>query len=270
MNLYLVISHNTLFSLSVAGTKNLKKFHDWLRPGAANTIVVRVIDSILFIGGAAVNKRASIQSLNRSDIAVAAADSGYDSAVELGFSPQLICGDMDSLSDPGRIQSMRNVEVAQFDRDKDETDTELGLRLLSERGYTNTLLCGGGASGRFDHELGVLWTFFRKAPPRAWLQPESEMVHIRVGERLSFTLKPGTVLSCFPASCSNRFFFESRGLRWPLEGLDWRGDTVGISNEVVSQTVSFAAHEGSLLVVRPDSVDEKPNGDSILEALWKV
>ena len=229
-----------------------------------------MIDSVLFIGGKAVDENTPLQALMQSGIMVAAADSGYDAAFKLGFPPQLICGDMDSLSDRRGLEAGAHTEVVQVDRDKDETDTELGLRLLRKRGYTSTLLCGGGASGRFDHELGVLWTFFRQAPPRAWLQPESEMVHLRAGEQLSCRLQPETVLSCFPASPTDHCSLESKGLKWPLQGLAWTRETIGISNEVISPDVTFIAHSGGLLIIRPHRVDGALNGDSILEALWRV
>lgn len=200
---------------------------------------------------------------------VAAADSGLDAAMNMGVSPQLICGDMDSLDNRGSLKHFADAEVVEVGREKDETDTELGLRLLSERGYSNTLLCGGGASGRFDHELGVLWTFFRRIPPRGWMQPLNELVHVRSGDRIRFSTEPGTVLSCFPASDSELFVFESEGLKWPLHQLDWSRRTVGISNETVSSQVTLGVRSGGLLVVRPHRIDKELNGSSLLEALWR-
>ena len=199
---------------------------------------------------------------------IAAADSGYDAAVELGLSPALVCGDMDSLLKRSLDEAEQHAEVVRVDRDKDVTDTELGLRLLGERGYTRTLLCGGGSSGRFDHELGVLWTFFRNSPPAGWIQPHNELLHLRVGEQIRVASQPGTVISCFPASTDSAFSFYSDGLKWPLQDLEWHRETVGISNEVISQELAVSVQSGGLLIVRPHSIDGMPNGDSMLEVLW--
>lgn len=223
-------------------------------------------DSLLFIGGARPPEHA-LSDLSSGALFVAAADSGLHAAQSAGFVPNLICGDMDSIENDGILQEYERAEKVIFDRAKDETDTEIGLRLLRERGYLHTVVCGGGASGRPDHHFGVLWSFEKPHAPTAWLESDGEICAVEQGMRLAARTEPGTVISCFPVS-DGPYRFSSSGLRWPLEGLAWSRSTAGISNEVTDQEFTVRSHSGRLLVVRPYRVDGTPNGNSLLKGSW--
>src|SRR5512138_667998 len=75
---------------------------------------------------------------------VCAADSGLDTLVAWGIAPDIIVGDLDSVSDPSLVDRFPSARLAIEPRDKDETDTELGLRALSEAGAGRIVLAGGG------------------------------------------------------------------------------------------------------------------------------
>ncbi len=83
----------------------------------------------------------------RSARFVVAADSGLDSCVAAGVVPDLVVGDMDSLSDPSLLNGFAADRILLFPRDKDETDTEIGLRILHERGWGAVTIAGGAGEG---------------------------------------------------------------------------------------------------------------------------
>jgi thiamine pyrophosphokinase len=88
---------------------------------------------------------------------VVAADGGALVAETLGFEPDLIVGDGDSLgaADIAAFRA-RGVEVAPARPDKDESDTELAVLAALERGADAiTVLAGFG--GRLDHTLANIW-----------------------------------------------------------------------------------------------------------------
>ena len=83
-------------------------------------------------------------NLSDGDIVIAA-DGGYDTLRELGVTPDLLVGDMDSVKAvPTDIEKLR-VPV-----EKDETDTYLCYLEGVRRGYSNFVILGG-VGGREDH-----------------------------------------------------------------------------------------------------------------------
>jgi len=81
-----------------------------------------------------------------------AADRGWDNAVGNGIKPDIICGDMDSVS-----ALPDNVEAVCVPTVKDDTDTQLAVRLAAERGADEIVLLGQ-LSGRGDHTLSAIFT----------------------------------------------------------------------------------------------------------------
>ena len=232
------------------------------------TIRSIVIDSVLLIGGARAPDYLLRAVAGRVSY-IATADSGLDHARELGLAPDLICGDMDSVSDPDIAHRYPEAQVHQFGREKDETDTEIGLRFLREAGFVNPVIFGGGASGRPDHYFGILWTFERNPSPRGWIDSDAEMVVVEEGDRFEVRAEPGTILSCFPVG-RGPFSFMSDGLRWPLHGLQWERETSGMSNIVDTERISISVAAGRVLIVRPFVVDSRSNGPELVNGTWRA
>ncbi len=72
--------------------------------------------------------RARWAALDRPDALVIAADSGYDHAVAAGLHPDVLVGDLDSISRrPGRARGAAGLTIDAHPADKEATDTELAL-----------------------------------------------------------------------------------------------------------------------------------------------
>jgi thiamine pyrophosphokinase len=208
------------------------------------------MQALLVTGGGA-PPRARLASRFSSFDLVCAADSGLEVLAAWGLKPGIIVGDMDSLSDTALIARFPEAEVLRARRDKDETDTELGLSALAARGAERIVLAGGGG-GRLDHLLAIRCVFERKdwgsKRPAEW-HTASEAVYL-VGEGRSLTLEveAGTVVSVFPLA-GGASGMSSEGLDWPLSGLDWGPGDCGVSNIARSGTFSVRAGRGELLLV---------------------
>lgn len=177
---------------------------------------------------------------------VIAADSGYDLAQRVGVEPDLIVGDFDSISNADMLLKYDDGKVKRYSVDKDESDTEIGLRLLHEAGIADIVIAGGGG-GRLDHLIAMLCLFDRPEPPIAWLTDGAEIRCI--DERVVFDGTPGETLSFFPVGpepCRMR----STGLRWPLDGLTWRKGDVGLSNVLTEESAIVEMESGRLISVR--------------------
>ncbi len=205
------------------------------------------MDRALLVVGGEVPPRAALAPLFPSFRAVCAADSGLEAAHEWGIPPDLIVGDMDSLTRPELLAAYPGARIVRADRAKDETDTEMGLRLLAETGRYEVFLAGGGG-GRLDHLLALRALFERSVRPREWWTARERV--ILADGPVEADLPAGATVSVFPLASGARGM-RSFGLRWPLDGLAWGPGDFGVSNEAVGGRVRVVPGEGDLLVVLP-------------------
>lgn len=202
--------------------------------------------ALLVVGGDAPAKSAVERRFPSFDF-VCAADSGLEVAREWGLRPDLIAGDMDSLARPELLDEYPEAEKVVVSHLKDETDTELALRLLFEKGYRDVTVAGGGG-GRLDHLLAIRSLFERPVRPREWWTARERVVLAEAP--FEATLSAGSVVSVFPLARGARGM-RSSGLRWPLEGLEWGPGGFGVSNEASGGRVRIEPGEGELLVILP-------------------
>jgi thiamine pyrophosphokinase len=200
---------------------------------------------LLLIGGAGPGRDALSAIVGDMELVVAA-DSGLDLALSAGLVPELVVGDMDSLSDRTLLDRFEPSRLLIFPREKDETDTEIGLRVMLERGCTDITIAGGGG-GRLDHGLGIIALFERENPPSRWLTGKED-IHL-VRREAQFMGWGGSTVSVFPVG-ERAAEMHSEGLKWPLDGLEFRRGFAGISNVAVSDRVRVEVGVGRLLVIR--------------------
>ncbi|MDR2743394.1 MAG: thiamine diphosphokinase [Treponema sp.] len=206
---------------------------------------------IAFIGGEGPSPKRS-RILSGGAALIAAADSGLMVAEDAGVAVHFIIGDMDSLDDPGRLEKYPPSRVFRYPRDKDDTDTELVLRLLWDRGCDEIWLIGGGG-GRTDHLLAIRSLFERDRKPDRWVTSREDI--FRLGEGAAFSppedlrevLRPDGI-SVFPLG-TGPWQAESRGLKWPLGGLPWDRGFFGLSNEAAGGDFEIRVLRGQFLVV---------------------
>ena len=183
---------------------------------------------------------------------IIAADSGLDLADKLGLKPDLVVGDMDSIVNRDLLDAQPREHTHIYPENKDETDTEIGLRFFHKRSYKHVILAGGG-EGRLDHLLGILQLFERSYHPQIWLtaREHSEIIE----ESAVFDAYPGQIYSFFPMG-GQASGLSSTGLKWGLDGLEWKRGQASISNVAVSSSVSVSVKRGKLLMCR--EYPEKP------------
>lgn len=176
---------------------------------------------------------------------ICAADSGLDVLISWGIEPDLVVGDMDSISDPAILD--RYPGTIRYPADKDDTDTEIGIRELRARGYQRILLIGGGG-GRLDHLLAIRALFEKPWGQDEWLTHRERVV--RISESTSFAVPVGATVSVFPLS-TGATGMASRGLKWPLAGLCWDPGQFGVSNLAIAPEVTISPGARPVLVVLP-------------------
>ncbi len=185
--------------------------------------------------------------------AIIAADGGSSLAAQLGLTPDLVIGDLDS-SDPSLINALEQADV-KLDRyrhdTKWETDTELAaLAALDMQAETIILL--GAASGRLDHSLAnvLLLTHPRLAHVDVRLvDGRQTLLLAKPGKWNALPAKEGDIVSLLPLGIEARSV-RTEGLEYPLKGetlLPGRGR--GVSNVATGEHPSVYLESGTLLIV---------------------
>ncbi len=180
---------------------------------------------------------------------VIAADSGLDQAYQLGIQPDLVIGDMDSVSAAALARAAASgVVIEQHPVAKDATDLELAIDAVSKAGYARATIIGG-TGGRMAHTLANAMLLLKeRSIALDWRTSRATITAIRTGESRSFRHKNGALLSVLafggPAEC------QSTGLRWPLSGAPLvAGSTRGISNEITADVATVSVTGGQVLTV---------------------
>jgi thiamine pyrophosphokinase len=210
------------------------------RPRGSGEVVLRSTSPITLVGGAGYRDEDLSAALELAPTVVAA-DSGADAALASGLTPELVVGDMDSISSEGRVRlGPRIHEVSE----QDTTDFDKVLRAID----APRMLGVGFMGARLDHELAAMAVLAR-SPQRCMLVGRQDVVFAAPHE-LSLNLPRGTRVSLFPmAQVTGR----SEGLLWAIDGLDFApcGRT-GTSNEATGRVrLSFEAQ--GMLVILPRS-----------------
>lgn len=206
---------------------------------------------------------------------VLAADGGYRALYSLGYTPDLLLGDFDSLGD---LPLPPDLPVLRFPARKDDTDTGLALRHGLDRGFRDFALYGC-AGGRVDHLLANLQSMarvsrlgatIRLAAPEydAWAltgpAPDASASdasapdasgpapHAPDGPAATLTLpdRPGGTLVSVFCHGDRAEGVTLTGLSYPLDGADLTGDfPLGVSNRrLEGQPATVSVRRGTLLI----------------------
>lgn len=200
--------------------------------------------ALILTGGDPPPQKLSNRYIKRAE-KVVAADSGFDQALKLSYMPDLVVGDMDSVVHTAELNDFPPERKKIWPREKDETDTELALRLLWQEGFREIAVLGGGG-GRLDHTIGILSLFEREIHPTVWLT-DREMV-VLVEDSFSIRTCIGEIVSVFTVG-GQAAGLRSEGLKWSLNGLTWTRGDMGVSNETVAEEIFLEVKKGKILVI---------------------
>lgn len=211
---------------------------------------------------------------------VLAADGGYRALYSLGYTPDLLLGDFDSLGD---LPLPPDLPVLRFPARKDDTDTGLALRHGLDRGFRDFALYGC-AGGRVDHLLANLQSMARisrlgatirlaapeydawaltgpapdtsapstPAPDASGPHASGPAPHAPDGPAATLTLpdRPGGTLVSVFCHGDRAEGVTLTGLSYPLDGADLTGDfPLGVSNRrLEGQPATVSVRRGTLLI----------------------
>jgi thiamine pyrophosphokinase len=184
-----------------------------------------------------------------------AADSGLDQANRLGIRPDLVVGDMDSVTPDALVAAEASgIAIARHPRNKDATDLELAVDAVAEHGLSAAIIIGG-TGGRLAHTLANALLLTRRHDIELeWVTSRARITALGVGASASYALEEGPLVSIIPVG--EKAICTSTGLRWPLGGKALTtGSTRGVSNEIVDSPATISVIGGDVLIVHERNHD---------------
>jgi len=179
---------------------------------------------------------------------IIAADGGTRHALDLGLTPHVIVGDLDSLPENFDISKFEN-EVVLYPKDKNETDLELAIQHALTLNSQEIIIIAA-LGGRLDQTLGniALISDLRPSPFDLRLDDGLEEVFFcRDTCEINGTL--GDTVSLLPWQ-GEVTGIVTTGLKWSLQNETlYPNKTRGISNEMTVEVATVQIKSGLLLIV---------------------
>jgi len=181
-----------------------------------------------------------------------AADGGAKWCFHMGYTPDVVIGDLDSI-DRADLERLKcgGVEIQGFPTDKDQTDLELALSLARARGCARAFIIGA-LGGRTDMMLANIFLLF--TPPARQLTTTiieaNQHIHcLTSGHRLTIQGHPGDGLSLLPIGGDARGI-TTQGVAYPLTDATLpAGTSRGVSNVLTHLQAHLSLAAGALLVI---------------------
>lgn len=204
---------------------------------------------IIFANGSLPNPEKA-RALIRPGDYILCADGGTRHALDLGLTPNIVIGDLDSVTyEERRKMEEMGVEVLEFSRDKNETDLELVINHALTLNSSQILILAA-LGGRMDHTLANITLLSN-------LQLATFNIRLADGvEELFFCRdqaqvegRSGDIVSLIPWQGEVTGVF-TENLRWHLHHETLYPDkTRGISNEMTAEVATITIQSGLLLIV---------------------
>ena len=215
--------------------------------------------AVIFANGKFTASASILSSLREDDLLIAA-DGGAKYFLAAGLWPNIVIGDMDSLS-PSMIQDLKNhgSQMIEYSPEKDQTDLELALTFAVQQGAVEILFLGL-LGGRLDQSLANILLLTRNEwkdlniivsdePDTAYLMHDKNTISIQG--------QPGDIVSLIPLS-EMVTDVTTLGLRWPLTQAKLHlGSTLSVSNELVKTTAKIQIGSGKLFLIHRDTHSEE-------------
>jgi thiamine pyrophosphokinase len=186
-----------------------------------------------------------VRELASSSDLVACADGGTRHALRLGIQPDVVIGDLDSLSATKRRHLKRAKIVESPDQNKTDLEKVI-LFLLRQKAKHITVV---GATGmRIDQTLAnlALLVKYGKEANLTFVDSTGEIEIVQ--SRTTFRAKVGTTVSLIPTSRAVRV--TTKGLRYALKNEMLEFGSRGVSNEVIAPAVEIRVRGGTLFLVK--------------------
>jgi thiamine pyrophosphokinase len=191
-----------------------------------------------------------LRALLRADDFLIAADGGLRYLRALDRKPDLLIGDLDSVSQPD-VEWLAGsaTEIRKFPAEKDFTDLELALRAARESG-AGSILLAAALGGRLDQTLANIALLRLPELSGVDVSLDDGLTEVRlITATLTIHGRAGDIVSLIPVGSAVEGV-RTHALQYPLNAETLSpGQTRGISNVMLSDQAVVEIESGELLCV---------------------
>ena len=206
--------------------------------------------TLIFIGGDPPHP--NVRQHLPADPFVIAADSGYAHAIAMGFVPNELVGDMDSitavdLTDAGDS----NILITKYPSDKDLTDTEIAIASATAHHSSPVTVVSGGGD-RFDHVLAMIHSLASCAltVDTTLLIGTARVSYVSLNKEFTLEAQTGDIVSLIPLGGAATV--TTTGLQWELNNDALQSfASRGVSNIATGESITISVTDGLLAVIEP-------------------
>jgi len=184
---------------------------------------------------------------NRGYNTLICADGGANSALKLNLIPDVIIGDMDSISNDAKRKFGKTSKIISIKRQND-TDVEKCLKYAVKKGFTEVLLTGV-TGNRLDHticNLGIVLKFF----PQVGISLIAEDSYLKPYKgNIKLKSVRGELISLYGFDKKTKI--QSKGLKYPLNNVSLPfGEKESTSNVATRRDVELKIRNGVIFIIR--------------------
>jgi len=192
-----------------------------------------------------------LKSIIKNSDYVICADGAAKYLMNLNIYPNLLVGDLDSISSD-TLQWIENgeVNIKKFPIKKNMTDTELAIEFALEQSPSRITIVGAVGS-RMDHSLGNIMLLYKIHKMGTAARIINEVNDITITDStLEVEGRVGQTISIIPIGGDVRGV-TLEGLEYPLINHNINmGNSLGISNRFIKENATISVKEGLLLVIK--------------------
>lgn len=189
------------------------------------------------------------KNVDNSDYIICA-DGGLNHILNIGKTPDIVVGDLDSVNQKGKVFIKRNnIDVIQYPEVKDKTDTELAILHAISKGIRDIILMGVTGS-RIDHTISNIFLLkeLYKKGIKVRIIDDNNIIYFS-NKYMRIYRKEDVNISIIPLNES--------GVVITLEGFSYSlnkelikfGSTLGISNELIEDYGNIVIESGDALII---------------------
>ena len=205
---------------------------------------MQAIKNLLIIANGQKENKTFIKSAAKDSDFILALDGGADISLKAGIMPNLVIGDLDSISENAKNKIGRE-KLLKVSR-QDNTDLEKGLDFARYFKVPNiTIICAQG--GRLDFTLSNFSSVFNYIDKANIVFKTSSCDIYPLKKSKKFECKKGTKISLMPMG--NITGLTLKNLKYSLKNATFKIGQTAVSNIALKNTFEVSFKKGQLLVI---------------------
>lgn len=203
----------------------------------------------LIVSSGTINNYKLLESIAREVDFIICADGGTDHIMKISKFPNLILGDLDSISDDALDYiKLNNIPLERYPSKKNKTDTHLAMDYLIEKGFNEIILMGVTGS-RFDHSIANIFLLNELLIRgiKGKIIDDYNIIYL-IDDYLEIEYEKDSFVSIIP-NTEDGINVSLIGFLYLLNKKDINyGSTEGISNKIIESKGSIKIHKGKALI----------------------